>query len=77
MLKISFGVTNPAEITNFAASSTDISKKTISFSGKNSKKPEVGFGVVGKKILCRSLFSPNLLFTSPFFFVETDGESSL
>ena len=77
MLKIFFGVTSPAEITNLAASSTDMSKKTISFSGKNSKKPEVGFGVVGKKMLYKSLFSPNLVVTSPFVLVETKATAHI
>ncbi len=42
------GITRPAEITNFAASSTVISNSKTSFVGTNSKKPDVGLGVVGK-----------------------------
>ena len=44
---------------------------------KNSKKPEVGFGVVGKKMLYKSLFSPNLVVTSPFVLVETKATAHI
>ena len=43
------GVTMPPETTSFTASSTDIFMNTMSLRGQNSKKPEVGFGVVGIK----------------------------
>ena len=38
---------------SFAASSTDISRSIISFLGTNNMKPDVGFGVVGKKTVTR------------------------
>ena len=43
------GVTTPAEITRLNAASTLISSSNASFFGINTKKPEVGLGVVGTK----------------------------
>ena len=74
---ISAGVTNPAEITSLAASSTDMSRKIISFSGRNNKNPDVGFGVVGKNILYSSLSLPILFSTSPFVFVDTNATAQI
>ena len=53
------GSTIPADIINFAASSTSISNTIVSFWGTNSKKPEVGLGVVGTNMLYKS---PELAF---------------
>ena len=53
------GITNPAEIISLAASSTDISRRIMSFLGTNNIKPDVGFGVVGKKTVTRE---PTLIF---------------
>ena len=39
---------------SFAASSTDMSSRITSRRGTKSRKPEVGFGVVGRKTLTRS-----------------------
>ena len=61
-------------MTSFAASSTDISKNIISFSGKNRRNPDVGFGVVGKKILNNSLFFPIFSETSPLVLVDTNAK---
>ena len=47
------------------------------FTGKNIKKPDVGFGVVGKKMLYKSLFFPNLVVTSPFVLVETKATAHI
>ena len=47
------GITSPAEIISFAASSTDISRIIISLLGTNNINPDVGFGVVGKKTVSR------------------------
>ena len=38
---------DPAEITSLAASSMDMSSRITSSAGKNSRKPDVGLGVVG------------------------------
>ena len=55
------GTTIPAETTNFMASSTDISSSTASSLGIKSKKPYVGFGVVGTNTLTISIFLRSLI----------------
>ena len=51
---------------SLAASSTDISRRIMSFLGTNNIKPDVGFGVVGKKTVTRGpmfiffFISPNV-----------------
>ena len=45
------GVTMPPETTILMPSSTDISRWRTALRGRNSRKPEVGFGVVGRKML--------------------------
>ncbi len=66
------GTTRPAEITALAASSTDMSRMITSCRGTNSRKPEVGFGVVGRKQLRNgSSGLPALRPISPFVSVET------
>ena len=45
----------PPETTSFTASSTDMSMKITSSRGQNSRKPDVGFGVVGTKTLTMSM----------------------
>ena len=64
------GYTSPAEITNFAASSIDMSNSTISAFGKNNKKPDVGFGVVGTKTETIEPFEEFRYAISPFAVVE-------
>ena len=44
----------PPEITILIASSTVMDKEIRSFFGTNSKNPDVGFGVVGRKMLMHS-----------------------
>ena len=44
----------PPEITSLMPSSIDMSRWTRSLRGTNSRKPEVGFGVVGRKTLTSS-----------------------
>ena len=70
-------MTKPADMTSFAASSTVISKNIISFSGKNRRNPDVGFGVVGKKILNKSLFFPIFSETSPLVLVDTNATAQI
>jgi hypothetical protein len=45
------GSTTPPEIRSLKASSTLMLKGIVSSSGNTRKNPEVGFGVVGRKIL--------------------------
>ncbi|CAI8320719.1 MAG: Uncharacterised protein [SAR116 cluster bacterium MED-G04] len=59
----SSGVTIPPETTIFTASSTPISRVIASSLRKNSRNPEVGFGVVGTNTLIR--FSDDMFCTSP------------
>jgi ABC-type Mn2+/Zn2+ transport system ATPase subunit len=64
------GTTRPAEMTSFAASSTLMSSGMTSDSGTKSRKPEVGFGVVGRKTATCFSCSPMRLATSPRVSVE-------
>ena len=64
-------IPKPADIINFAASSTDISRILTSFSGKNNKKPDVGSGVVGKKTDRYTSLSFDIFKQSPFVSVDT------
>ena len=52
----------PTEMTIFKPSSTEIANGVTSLRGMNSKNPEVGFGVVGTKMLTKS--SPEAFFIS-------------
>src|SRR4030067_160439 len=45
------GIIVPPEIISLRASSTGMSRMVTSFFGTKSKKPDVGFGVVGRKML--------------------------
>ena len=49
-ISLGLGATIPADMINLNASSTVISKRYTSVSGTNKKNPEVGLGVVGRKI---------------------------
>jgi hypothetical protein len=42
------GVTSPPEMTSLAASSSDMSRMVTSLRLTNSRKPDVGLGVVGR-----------------------------
>ena len=53
----------PPEITILMASSTDMESGIKSFFGTNSKNPEVGLGVVGRKMLMH--YSSVMFWTSP------------
>jgi len=70
------GVTTPSEITILSASSTDISSSIISRRGRNTRYPEVGFGVVGTNIVTTS--SSILVFNSeePVPVKKTDAPNS-
>jgi hypothetical protein len=57
-------------MTSFAASSIDMSSSTMSSRGKNSRKPEVGFGVVGTKTETISPSTRVFWEISPFAAVE-------
>ena len=63
-------MTRPADTTSFAASSSVMSSGITSRRGTNSRKPAVGFGVVGRNTLTMS-GSPALAGISPRVSVAT------
>ncbi len=65
------GTTSPAEMTSLAASSTVMSSSRTSDSGTNSKNPEVGLGVVGRKTATWRSSVPIFSAISPRVSVET------
>jgi hypothetical protein len=67
---LGFGYTSPAEMTSLAASSTFISRMMTSDRGKNSRKPEVGLGVVGRKTVAISASPGSFAAISPLAAVE-------